>query len=126
MGGRSSAATAGIIIIVLFVILGYNNFDLGILTGQTATVTGTIYNIKPNPTRGGYLQIADYAFKIDGQDYFGSKRIGRKDGYQILGNSVKVEYAINRPEKNKARGFSEKLNIDAPEEYLLYQYIGRL
>ncbi len=94
----------GIVFLVGFTILAMNHFEVrSPLMGETAQTKGQIEDIKIGfGIKGhGYIQYLIFSYKVDGKSYKGTKKIGRKYGWQKIGNYVVIEYQINKPEKHK-------------------------
>jgi len=102
---NSYAWTFGILFLAGFIILALNNFELPfILLGKKDRVNGKVIKIDLLPTKGGYLQIVKYAYYVNNNWYFDSKKIGKRFGYQHIGNRLLIDYSIKQPWKNNIKG----------------------
>ncbi len=115
---NSFAWIFGLIILIIFTYLGFNNFELPVVfSGKTEKVIGKIYKIDITPgIRGiGFMQVVHYAYFYKNEYYFGNKKAGKSFGAQKIGNRVSLEVSANNPEKKDVIGFFKDniTNIEA-------------
>lgn len=101
----------GILFVGLFLYLGLNHFQIPIRfifdktenTNATITKIEWVYGVK-----GGQLQFVTYQYQVEDSIYIDTFKAGRKEGLQTIGDTVLIEYAINKPGKNTVKGFYPK------------------
>jgi hypothetical protein len=117
----------GLVFIMVFAYLAYNNFELPtIFIGETNTVTGKIIDIKVNrDTRGtGYVQNVEYSYLIDSTYYFDCKIVDKRYGVQYVGNNIRLEYEVNNPSKNKVLKFNDNYDSTSKVRFYASKKIG--
>lgn len=99
--------TFGIVFLCFCAFLMWNNFDiLPLPLGQKETTIGKVIEIKIGQgVKYRYAQIVKYVYSVNGKDYLGRKSLGLKHPHQNVGNRIKIEYSVRKPEKSDAIGF---------------------
>lgn len=116
---RSNSWIFGLIFLAAFVYVGWNGFEFPkFILGKTNITTGKIVNTFHHwGVKGKSYQRVKFIYSVNDSIYFDFMTIGKKYGSQNIGNRVRIEYSINKPEKNKVIGFFNDYQNSQKEKY---------
>ncbi len=91
--------------ILIGAILGYvvwnGIMDPNFFLGETKAVFGKIIDVFPSNEVKTFKRKVKYVYQVGDKYYVDFKKLGTNDEKQAIGNSVKVVYSINNPERNR-------------------------
>jgi len=117
---NSIAWIFGLIFLGIIVYLGYNSFEIPFfLISGTKKTSGFIYDIDIHNGIGGrgYLQNVSYAYKVGDKYYTDKHMIGKKYGWQHIGNTVLLKYSEKEPTKNNVINFQSDFSKENKKHY---------
>ncbi len=115
--------SAIIIIILLFVFLALNYFELPrFVQGKTIETQGKIIDVENSKgLKGwGWVQKIKYLFKVDDSIYVFNKTIDKRQGRQNIGNTFKIKCAKSNPKNHKT--FIKNIGMG---DYFIENYYGK-
>ena len=105
---RSAPIIFVIILIGLFFYLGFNHFVIpkSFLFQKTSEINGKVTETNMfNGVRGYLLQKVTDEYQVVDSVYVDSFIAGKREGHQVVGDRLLIQYSVNKPNKNKVVGF---------------------
>jgi len=110
---RSKPYPIVIVGLALFMYLAYHKFDVTcFLMEETDKTKAVVTSIgwTEGPRGWGAYQLVMYEYQVGDSTYKKSYKAGRSDGLRAIGDSILIEYALRKPDKDKRLRYYRSAN----------------